>query len=405
MAGNTNNSNSPQSLSLPSQNSPNAGNPSASSEKSKAKAKDKEPTTPISASSTSATNTGNTTKGKGKEAPSARESGIVLSPAMVQQMHLIIENHPVLKRDADNNVPFTNHMLDLIPVPPEFSSPPIENTAHATSYINAEASKIRSHLAVVQQIKDSTTDPDARRRLEKEVEALESHIKQVQSFMRMSFQHALSSNPATQLASFSAKDSGALKRQQGVGDRPLSAVSPSTPAATPLTPHILGTKQKASTVSSGMPSPLPTINPNATHVALSSALAHVATQSTRQSGPVDLDDGSRILTKRKIQELVSEIDPTERLEPEVEDILCDIADEFIESVTSFACQLAKHRKSDTLEAKDLQLHLERNWNIRIPGFASEEIRSVRKATVSQAHQERLSAITNAKNLRKFDASQ
>ncbi|KAI7832033.1 transcription initiation factor TFIID subunit 12-like protein [Kickxella alabastrina] len=146
----------------------------------------------------------------------------------------------------------------------------------------------------------------------------------------------------------------------------------------------------------------PVTNPNSTHVALSSALAHVATQSTRQSGPVDLDGGSRILSKRKIQELVSEIDPTERLEPEVEDILCDIADEFIESVTSFACQLAKHRKSDTLEAKDLQLHLERNWNIRIPGFASEEIRSVRKTTVSQSHQEKMSAIVNTKNLSKFD---
>ncbi|KAJ2446451.1 Transcription initiation factor TFIID subunit 12 [Coemansia sp. RSA 2424] len=125
-------------------------------------------------------------------------------------------------------------------------------------------------------------------------------------------------------------------------------------------------------------------------------------QSTRQSGPMDLDTGSRILSKRKIQQLVSEIDPTERLEPEVEDILCDIADEFIESVTSFACNLAKHRKSDTLEAKDLQLHLERNWNIRIPGFASEEIRSVRKTTVPQTHQEKISAIVNNKNMRKFD---
>ncbi|KAJ1795924.1 Transcription initiation factor TFIID subunit 12 [Coemansia sp. RSA 2399] len=321
-------------------------------------------------------------------------------------MRNIIENHPVLKRDADNNVPFTNHMLNLIPVPAEFRSPHIENTAQATSYINAEASKIRTHLAVAQQIKDGITDPDARSRLEKEVEALDNHIKQVQTFMRMSFQQALSSNPTAQATSFGTKDSSTLKRQSAALDgasRSMLSVSPSTPASTPLTPHILGAKPKhSSAISSGIPSPMPVTNPNTTHVALSSALAHVATQSTRQSGPVDLDSGSRILSKRKIQELVSEIDPTERLEPEVEDILCDIADEFIESVTSFACQLAKHRKSDTLEAKDLQLHLERNWNIRIPGFSTEEIRSVRKATVSQSHQEKLNAITNAKNIRKFE---
>ena len=79
--------------------------------------------------------------------------------------------------------------------------------------------------------------------------------------------------------------------------------------------------------------------------------------------------------RRSIQELVFSIDPNVKIEPEVEDVslvsllhslpssnmyhqlLLDIADEFIDSVTNFGCRLAKHRGGDTLEVRDLQLHL------------------------------------------------
>ncbi|MBN3315021.1 TAF12 factor, partial [Atractosteus spatula] len=98
-------------------------------------------------------------------------------------------------------------------------------------------------------------------------------------------------------------------------------------------------------------------------------------------------EGTQVLSKKKLQDLVREIDPNEQLDEDVEEMLLQIADDFIESVVTAACQLARHRKSNTLEVKDVQLHLERQWNMWIPGFGSDEIRPYKKACTTEAHKQ------------------
>lgn len=121
--------------------------------------------------------------------------------------------------------------------------------------------------------------------------------------------------------------------------------------------------------------------------------------SITQSNPTDqpgaaepVESCNRILSKRNIQELVNQIDASEKLDPEVEDVLVDIAEDFIDSVTTFGCLLAKHRKSNTLEAKDILLHLERAWNMTLPGFTGDEIKTYKKPVINDVHRERLAVI-------------
>ncbi|XP_065313742.1 transcription initiation factor TFIID subunit 12-like isoform X2 [Gordionus sp. m RMFG-2023] len=78
----------------------------------------------------------------------------------------------------------------------------------------------------------------------------------------------------------------------------------------------------------------------------------------------------KILSKQKLQDLIKLVDPNEQLDDEVEDMLKQLSDEFIEDIISNSCILAKHRKSTILEVRDVQLYLEKNWNISIPGFAA-----------------------------------
>lgn len=68
----------------------------------------------------------------------------------------------------------------------------------------------------------------------------------------------------------------------------------------------------------------------------------------------------------------------------------------MDQVIGAACKCAKSRGSKTLEIRDIQLILERNYNIRIPGYASDEIRTVRKFVPAQGWINKMSAVQAAK---------
>ena len=85
---------------------------------------------------------------------------------------------------------------------------------------------------------------------------------------------------------------------------------------------------------------------------------------------------------------MKEVDPTEQLDEDVEDLLLQVADDFIENVINTSCQLAKHRKSNVLEVKDVQFNLERNFNLFIPGFSNDEIvKPYKKSYTTEAHKQ------------------
>eukprot|EP00316_Scyphosphaera_apsteinii_P024877 CAMPEP_0119318486 /NCGR_PEP_ID=MMETSP1333-20130426/46597_1 /TAXON_ID=418940 /ORGANISM="Scyphosphaera apsteinii, Strain RCC1455" /LENGTH=143 /DNA_ID=CAMNT_0007324677 /DNA_START=32 /DNA_END=462 /DNA_ORIENTATION=- len=82
-------------------------------------------------------------------------------------------------------------------------------------------------------------------------------------------------------------------------------------------------------------------------------------------------DRSDYLPAERLQELAAQIDPRLQLEPQAEQVLQDVADDFVENVAAFACDLARHRGGKALEAKDVQLALEKTWNMRLPGVPDD----------------------------------
>ncbi|KZO92611.1 hypothetical protein CALVIDRAFT_601421 [Calocera viscosa TUFC12733] len=75
-----------------------------------------------------------------------------------------------------------------------------------------------------------------------------------------------------------------------------------------------------------------------------------------------------------LQQMAYALDPEAVLDREAEELLLDAVFDFVSRTSEFGSRLARHRGSDTLQVKDVQLYLERHLGIRVPGFATEETR-------------------------------
>lgn len=102
------------------------------------------------------------------------------------------------------------------------------------------------------------------------------------------------------------------------------------------------------------------------------------------------------LSRKRLHELVEEVDKTQTLDEDAEELLMQLADDFIENVVTASCHLAKHRKSSTLELKDVQLHLEHSWNIWIPGFVNDDRKKPTNIPSTEAHRQRVNLIKKSK---------
>ena len=68
----------------------------------------------------------------------------------------------------------------------------------------------------------------------------------------------------------------------------------------------------------------------------------------------------------------------------------------MDDLISASCKLARLRGSQTLECKDLQVILERQYNIRIPGYSTDEIRTFRRPQPAQGWLQKMNAVQAAK---------
>jgi transcription initiation factor TFIID subunit TAF12 len=86
----------------------------------------------------------------------------------------------------------------------------------------------------------------------------------------------------------------------------------------------------------------------------------------------------------------SEVEPRYSLQPGVEELLLDMATDFVADVTEWSGRLAKHRRATQVDARDVQLVLDKNYGISIAAMNRLHSLPIRpKPSKSSVHMHRV----------------
>ena len=103
------------------------------------------------------------------------------------------------------------------------------------------------------------------------------------------------------------------------------------------------------------------------------------------------DEGGHSIGKAELQQMLKELAPELEFDEDVQEVLLEITDDFVDTVLEQASILAKHRGSEEIEVKDVLLPLERQWDMHIPGYSGEEVKKFPQKRLD-LHSKRMAAV-------------
>ncbi|KAJ3225821.1 Transcription initiation factor TFIID subunit 12 [Chytriomyces hyalinus] len=84
---------------------------------------------------------------------------------------------------------------------------------------------------------------------------------------------------------------------------------------------------------------------------------------------------AQLISLNQIRKMASVIDPREKLDADLEQMLVEVATDFLADAGAQALALAQHRGEDSLNVDDVMLAIDRKYHIKVPGF-NQDIQTV-----------------------------